>query len=322
MNKLFNVAWGLVILTVFLSCNDSSKDQGDVSLDFEMDLMPEGIALDEKRNCIYLNSLKHNKIVSYNLITQEHKEVIKNGEYGYLSGFGMIVKNDTLYALGNSLQQHDKRSILLMMDLNSGALIDSYILTDSSKIYLNDLVVSPDNIIYITDSESNRIFKIERPHSEFEVFLDSELVSHSNGISLSEDGSKLYLASNKGIGIVDTKSKRILNSLNADFAGNDGLKYKDGYLLGLVNVWQSDPSKNGLFKYSLNQAGDAIIDKTRMLSFDESFKVPTTFDTRGDEVFFIKNTQIDNFEEETNEILDREKLEPYVLMNFKIPTEK
>lgn len=319
LNKIFQLFFGLLIFSLALACEAPKKESGEVELAFEMDLFPEGIAFDKKRNCIYLSSLKHSKIVSYNLTTGTHQTLLESGEHGYLPGFGMIVKADTLYALGNSLRQNDKRSILLMLDLNSGDYIDSYSPTDSNKMYLNDLVVSPDNIIYMTDSESNKIFKIQRPHKSVEVFLDSETVSHCNGISLSTDNSKLYLASEKGIGIIDIATKSILNPLHADFMGNDGLKYKDGYLLGLVNIWQSDPSKNGIFKYDLNPAGDSITNKVKLLSFDEAFKIPTTFDHKGEEIFFIKNTQLDNFEEETRAIVDDNKLEPYILMNMSIP---
>lgn len=322
LHKIFQLFLGLVVVSLVLSCEAPIKESGEVELEFEMDLIPEGIAFDKKRNCIYLNSLKHQKIVSYNLTTGTHQTLIESGKYGYLPGFGMIVKEDTLYALGNSLQQDDKRSILLMLDLNSGDYIDSYTPTDANKMYLNDLVVSSDDIIYITDSESNKVFKIQRPHKAVEVFLDNEAVSHCNGISLSADNSKLYLASEKGIGIIDIANRTILNQLHTDFTGNDGLKYKDGYLLGLVNIWQSDPSKNGIFKYSLSPAGDSITNKVKILSFDESFKIPTTFDHKGEEIFFIKNTQLGNLEEETRTILDEKKLEPYILMNMTIPKEK
>ncbi len=322
LHKIFQLFLGLVVVSLVLSCEAPIKESGEVELEFEMDLIPEGIAFDKKRNCIYLNSLKHQKIVSYNLTTGTHQTLIESGKYGYLPGFGMIVKEDTLYALGNSLQQDDKRSILLMLDLNSGDYIDSYTPTDANKMYLNDLVVSSDDIIYITDSESNKVFKIQRPHKAVEVFLDNEAVSHCNGISISADNSKLYLASEKGIGIIDIANRTILNQLHTDFTGNDGLKYKDGYLLGLVNIWQSDPSKNGIFKYSLSPAGDSITNKVKILSFDESFKIPTTFDHKGEEIFFIKNTQLGNLEEETRTILDEKKLEPYILMNMTIPKEK
>ncbi len=322
LHKIFQLFLGLVVVSLVLSCEAPIKESGEVELEFEMDLIPEGIAFDKKRNCIYLNSLKHQKIVSYNLTTGTHQTLIESGKYGYLPGFGMIIKEDTLYALGNSLQQDDKRSILLMLDLNSGDYIDSYTPTDANKMYLNDLVVSSDDIIYITDSESNKVFKIQRPHKAVEVFLDNEAVSHCNGISLSADNSKLYLASEKGIGIIDIANRTILNQLHTDFTGNDGLKYKDGYLLGLVNIWQSDPSKNGIFKYSLSPAGDSITNKVKILSFDESFKIPTTFDHKGEEIFFIKNTQLGNLEEETRTILDEKKLEPYILMNMTIPKEK
>lgn len=76
-----------------------------IVLGFEKDLIPEGITIDAQSKTIFLNSLKHSKIVACKLDGSKPTNFITNNKYGYLPGFGMTVKGDTLYALGNSSQK-------------------------------------------------------------------------------------------------------------------------------------------------------------------------------------------------------------------------
>lgn len=302
---------------IFVSCK--GEDTLFTELFFEKDLIPEGIALDTESNRLFLSSLRNKKIVSSRLDGSNAMNVIQSGQYDYLSGFGLLIKGDTLYALGNSLPRTNNKSILLLLDKNTGNLIQSYKLNDPSCIYLNDLTITNSNDIFITDSESNRIYKIKRPEKTLEVFLESDEVIHSNGITISPDNKYLYLASQKGIRVVDIDTKRILNKSNKNFAGIDGLKYYENSLIGIVNAYR-DQDKNGMFRYYLNNMGNEITHKRKLISFDESFNVPTTFDIIDGQVYFIMNSQLDNLNLTTNEIINQDSLALYVLMKKKIIT--
>lgn len=306
-----------ILISCFVSCQKNNSEI--ITLGFEKDLFPEGFAIDKQSGKIFLNSLNNNKIVTSNLDGSNPLNFIEHNQYGCLSGFGMTVKGDTLYALSNSLTKKDNRSVLLLLNVKSHQLIDSYTIDDANFIYLNDLAVSSNNEIFITDSESTRIYSIQRPNKKIEVFLDSEEIAHSNGITISDDNKYLYLASTKGIRIIDIKAKKILNTANKQLSGIDGLKFYKNNLLGIVNVWDSNSPKNGFFKYYLNEQGTAILRSEKIISFGKEFKIPTTFDIFNDNIYFIINTQIDNFSETTNQVLDASKLEPYRLMKFKIP---
>lgn len=195
-------------------------------------------------------------------------------------------------------------------------MIDSYTINYSSFIYLNDLAISSKNEIFITDSESNRIYKIQRPNRELEIYLETDEISHSNGITISDDNKYLYLASQKGIRIVDTRTKKILNQANKNYVGIDGLKFYKNSLIGIVNAWR-DADKIGVFRYYLNSDGSSIINKEKIIPYGENFKIPTTFDIVNDTIYFIINTQLDNLNDD-NEIIDINKLESYLLMKIKI----
>jgi hypothetical protein len=304
----------LLISTCLFSCKNKHDT---VKLGFEKDLLPEGIAIDAPSKTVFLNSLTSNKIVRCNLDGSEPRDFIKNNEFGYLSGFGMTIKGDTLYALSNSLPKKDNQSVLILLNSKTGQLFDSYSLETDSFTFLNDLAVSENHTIYATDSESNKIYTINRTTKRFEIYLDIALLAHSNGIAISEDNQQLYIASSNGIVVVDIETKEILNVPNKDFSGIDGLKFYKNTLIGIVNQ-HDDMDKNGVFRYYFDDKRTTIIRKEKIVSFDSTFNIPTTFDIFDAHLYFIINTQIDNINEETNQIIDTKKLESYILMKKKI----
>lgn len=299
-----------------MSCSKNNTEI--IQLDFQNDLIPEGIAIEPNSKTLFLNSLKHNKIVSSKLNGEGPGNFIESNQYGYLSGFGMTIKGDTLFALGNSLPKHNNRSILLMLNTNTGDLIDVYKINDSSFIYLNDIAVSSKHEIYITDSESNTIYTISNSKRVLEVFLKSDAVAHSNGISISDDGKYLYLASfRNGIRVVDITSKAILNQPSKGSRGIDGLKFYNNSLIGIINT-RRENKENGVYRFFLNKEGTSIVRKEKLISFDERFKIPTTFEILENHIYFVMNSQLNNFNPDTNEIIDTGKLESYFLMKKKI----
>ncbi len=310
--------WIVILFFILTTISCSIKNTNITKLNFEKDLIPEGIVIEGRSKRLYLNSLKNNEIVTSLLDGTKPKNFLVPNQYGYLSGFGMTIKGDTLYALGNSLGRARNKSILLLLQLSTGGLIDSYTLDSRALSYWNDLVVSSKNEIFITDSESNKIYKIYRPSKKFEVYLDSDEIPHSNGITISDNNKYLYLASRKGICIVDIESKQLVNKPEIEFFGVDGLKFYKNSLYGIVNVHVSDKSKNGLFKYELDKTGKGILNKRKLVEFTSEFNVPTTLDIMDGNIYFIANTQLNNFDEDTNKIIDLDKLQTYKLVQLEL----
>ncbi|WP_460473245.1 SMP-30/gluconolactonase/LRE family protein [Emticicia fontis] len=305
LQKLTLLLWATFSL---FSCTQSESNT--VNLSFEKDLIPEGIAIDVQSGKLFLSSLRKNKIVASNIDGSNAADFIKSNQYNYISGFGMTIKGDTLYALSNGLEKQNNTSVLVLLNKETGQLIAQYKTSIVPYGYLNDLAVSQTHEIFITESQSNKIYHIQRPGGKLEVYLDTVAVEHSNGIALSDDYSKLYLASKRGIRVVDLKTKKIINQPNQASSGIDGMKFYRNSLIGMV--------EKGLMRYFLNKDGSEIIAIKELIHFDTSYKSPTTFDIVGDTVYFIKNTQLDNFNDTTSEVIDEKKLESLVLMKYKI----
>ena len=220
----------IFILAVVLitSC---SKSNHSVKLNFHKDLIPEGIAIDPVSQKVYLNSLFKNKIVRSNLDGTQPEVFIESNQFGYLSGFGMTIKGDTLFALGNSHTGPDNQSILLLLDVSTGQLINTYLLKNFDKSYLNDIAVGHNGNFYITDSEHSAIYTQNKKNGHLEIYFSNTEIQHPNGITVSDNGQYLYIASMKsGIRILDIATKKLLNFPN-DHKGIDGMKFYKNTLI-------------------------------------------------------------------------------------------
>jgi hypothetical protein len=150
-----------------------------------------------------------------------------------------------------------------------------------------------------------------------EVYLETDEARNSNGITISDDEKYIYLASNKkGIRIVDRRTKKIINESNKDFTGIDGLKFYKNSLIGIVNAKKG--IENGIYRYYLNKENTEITQKEKIFSFKDESKISTTLSILDGYMYFVLNTQIDNLDSETGQIIDEKKLETYQLMKFRI----
>jgi WD40 repeat protein len=300
-----------------LSVCSGHSQSSSVELKFEKNLIPEGIAVDAKSEKVYLNSLTLNKIVCSNLDGSNPEDFLKENVYDYLSGFGMTIKGNTLFALGNSLPKENNASILLLLDIASGDLIESYKLNNSEFIYLNDIAISSQGDVYITDSESNNIYTVNNSTDDLEVFFSSDEIKHSNGIAISKDDKHLYFASyTSGIRILDIATKKLVNQPN-DHKGIDGMKFYKNSLIGMVNA-RRDASENGVYRFYLNEELSEIVRKEKLMDFRRSSDIPTTFDLIEDTMYFVADSQMDILDQQTNTIIDASKLENYRLIVQKL----
>lgn len=301
------------ILVMGVSCNSNNK----VLLPFQPDLIPEGIAIDSARHTIFLSSLRHAKIVRGSMDGAVGDDFIGSGQYHFLPGFGMTINGDTLYALGNTLPKGNGRSILLLLDKNTGTLLRSYAPRDSTFKYLNDLAVSRTGDVYITDSENDKLYTVTHGTDSLRVWLESDAIANANGIALSPDGRYLYLASAKqGIRVMDLATQKMVNEPN-DYKGIDGMKYYQHSLLAIVNG-NRDERDNGVYRFFLNEANTTIVEKKLLLAPGEDFVLPTTFAVVDGFIYFVTDSQLANFDGDHNQIIDTTKLKKYTLLKFKI----
>lgn len=304
----------ILIVVLLVSCEQSHST---TKLHFEKDLIPEGIAIDTVSEIIYLNSLYKNKIVSSHLDGSDPEDFIQEGEFGYLPGFGMTIKGDTLFALGNSHDTSHNQSILLLLDISSGQLIKRYFLKSIEKTYLNDIAVDGNGKFFISDSKGSDIYSQNHETGQLEVYFSDESIIHTNGIAISEDDRYLYLATmGSGLRVLDLFSKKLVNRPN-EFKGIDGLKFYKNTLIAIANG-RRDIEKNGVFQYHLTKEGSEIVATSKLMAFEKPTDIPTTFAINNGYMYFVTDSQMDLLDENSNIIIDTTKLEAYRLFRKKL----
>jgi sugar lactone lactonase YvrE len=177
---------------------------------------------------------------------------------------GMGIYNDKLY-VADLLE-------IAVIDIASGK-IEGRIKIKGAK-GLNDISIDPSGIIYVTDSQGKRLYKVESGNS-VTMMLDS--LAGPNGVLVS--GKNLYLLNNGGIYKVNQGAKNSI-SLIADGmeGGTDGVENvkNDDFIIscwaGAVWYLNGDGRKELLFD------GKSIGKNTADIGFDPTTKmvyVPT-----------------------------------------------
>lgn len=294
--------------------------QTDVlEITYDKALIPEGIAVDPKEGKLYLSSILRKKIVETDLASGKSTDFIGSGAYGYKPGIGITIKNRRLFALGSEKKNGSWSSILLVLDLEDGSLIHSYMLNETGNHLMNDLAISTSGQIFITDTERHRVYKLDYPDGSLSIFLDDAQIQYPNGIAISEDNTKLFVDSwSHGIRVVDIKSGEILNDKHEGTTqiGIDGLKYHAGHLYAIRNGAESEG--HGLIKIQLSENEETIEGITPLLVGHENMNLPTTLAIAEGYIYVLANSQLDNLDQDTYTIIDEDKLTPTYILKYKI----
>ncbi|GGZ16691.1 hypothetical protein GCM10007049_06330 [Echinicola pacifica] len=199
---------------------------------------PESAYYDEGSEAWYISNLGGGKVTlekdQYGWITKLDKQgelVEARWVQGLDAPTGMSSWKGHLYV--------GDRGVLVDIDLKSGEVIQKIKLPGSE--FINDVAISSEGQIYISDTFTNRIYKVS-PAGEVEIWLESEKLEFPNGLLISEDelivatwGPMTNLAtfetSKKGsllkINLKDKSIKPV--GIGAPIANLDGVLLYDGH---------------------------------------------------------------------------------------------
>lgn len=294
----------LPIILLLAACSQNSFETIEVKN--SKTLIPEGIAVNPDDGSAYLSSLHLEKIVSVDS-KGNMQDLIKTNQYGFLSGIGMTVVNDRLYAVSNSLNPGPGESFVFTINPQSGELISKYQIRDTLVHLFNDLAVTREGRIFVTDTYSNAVYSIKEKAIAPTLFLRSPEISWPNGIALSEDESLLYVASTtRGIRTIDIKTTEILSPADSSSMYLDGLQYYKNSLIGIRNG--GGKVNHRVLRFYLDKSGKNIIKTEELLRNHPHFDVPTTLDVIDDKMYILANSQLRNLNQQENLIKDTSAL--------------
>lgn len=290
--------FGIVsLLIVCLGC--TSKTPKRYVLD-EKDLVPEGIAYSVTADAFYLTSVAKSKIIKVDRISGEQTDFIGEKAFGYQPGVGIHIDDGRrlLHAIGGYARHPDSLSALYTFDTASGKLLHRY--NASRGVFLNDLTQDARGNLYITNSNGSSLWLLKQGSDSLQLFYASPEIEFPNGIALSADDSKLYVASfAHGVRILDMATKRIINepdSLGIS-QGIDGLEFHKGDLYAVQNGHRD----NGFNfrKLVLNDAQDEIVEAVVIDRGNPDLYVPLTFGFAGNQAVVIGNSNLGHLNQET-----------------------
>jgi sugar lactone lactonase YvrE len=281
----------------------------------EKDLVPEGLAYDPAEDAFYLSSLHRKKIVR---ISREAPNQI--------SDFVPADRDHLLPVLGIRMDPTDATvwsaswldngpTELLHFDRN-GSLLGRFSLGDERKHGFNDLVVLRNGLVYVTDTADNQVFRFDPKSRSFEALEFPRELLMPNGIALTDDEKLLYVADQFGIFRYDLRSGYCIElkpGASSTLSGADGLYWHKGSLVTVQNGIGSPRIA------AFQLAADGLrVTKTTVLENRSAFStLPTTGAIRGDDFYFIVNSQVDNLN--GDRVLDVTRLAPVRIAMLPLP---
>jgi hypothetical protein len=279
----------------------------------EKDLIPEGLAYDEKQNLFYLSSLNRKKIVKFNSDGRV-SDFVPADRYGLLPVLGIRLDpaEGTVWA---ATFEDAGRTELVHFDA-SGKLLGRYSPKGSAKHGFNDLVVRKNGEVITTDSLNNQVFRLDPRSHELAPLPAHRMLFYPNGIALANDDKTLYIADAVGIikmDLLEGTSHDVDPGPHNTLAGADGLYWRNGSLIAVQNGIGSP--RIALFR--LSRDGNRVTQTTVLENRTPFTVLPTTGAIHGNEFYFIANSQIDNLN--GDKVMDVTKLAPVRIAVVRLP---
>lgn len=263
----------------------------------EKDLIAEGIAHDPVERVFYVGSIHRRKVVSV-----DARGVVKDftgeGQDGLWGVLGMRVDAARRVLWVNSVAGPEAgeargSSGVFKYDLKTGRLIKKYLLPNKPRTHLlNDVALNPRGDAFITDSEEGSVYVVRAARDELETLVAPGTFIYPNGVTLSPDGRRLYVADfATGLSAVDVESgavKAVEYPEGVIVHGADGLYFYRDSLVAVQNL--RGPGR--VVRLFLNREGDRVQSARVVEAFNSLFEIPTTGVLVGDELFYIANSQL------------------------------
>ncbi len=261
----------------------------------EADLFPEGIAHDAKTGVFFLSSLTKAKVVrlAKDGTLDDFKPSGADGLYEMTLGMKVDAGRRDLWVVSMAADKGPRRGVggVFRFDVDSGALRRRHLLPDpAANHFLNDLDVAEDGTVYVTDSHQCRVFRIAPEATELEVFVADSEHNYFNGITLSDDETRLYVSAVEGVFVIDLATRKLTPlKVAAEIAAPhaDGLYFSGA---SLVAVQNASFLNNRIARYFLDPTG-LVAERLEVLDAGmRSTRIPYTAVVVGKSLYWHAST--------------------------------
>jgi DNA-binding beta-propeller fold protein YncE len=308
-------------LLIILSINAAAQEHEVITTNSERDLIPEGIAIDNKTGTIYVSSINRHKIISIN--NGKAKDFIKADQDGFMEGLGLKIdeKRRWLWALSVLRDGSFFYSKVHAFDIATGKTMQQYSIQDTIPHLFNDLAIAANGNLFITDTYFSAVYKVNPAAKKLELLICSSLLDYPNGLTFGNNC--LYIATYRnGLVLLDTTTKEIKKlggvSDTTIALGLDGLVFSNNTLTGVYNTG-STPGQNCIIQYFLSANGDRVEREEILVQGHSSFADPTTAALFNKRLYVLANSHLDVFN--TNKTSTKgieDKLKPVTILVYKL----
>jgi hypothetical protein len=270
----------------------------------DKDLFPEGLAYDPAKRVFYMGSMHRRKIVR---ITEngEVSDFVKPDLYHLqpIGGVHVDPADQSLWAASDPDDAHG--SELYHFDAQ-GKLLERYSPPGVGRHDLNDLVLYRSSAIYVTDTDANLTNRFDRKTHLFTPLNLPRPQLFPNGITLSDDSTRLYIADWLGVIAIDLRgnsAREVDPGEHNTLCGIDGLYWYKNSLIGVQSAGTYRVVRWFLSTDGLQVRARKVLERGTPL-----VSSPTTGAIRGSGFYYMTNTGIDNYDD--GKIVDPAKLEP------------
>jgi DNA-binding beta-propeller fold protein YncE len=238
-------------------------------------ITPESVLYDQARNIVYVAN-----------INGDPREKDGNGFISRLNPNGQVENLKWVEGLNAPKGMGIHRNMLYVTDLDEIVAIDLENASISNRFpvqgakFLNDITVSPEGIVYATDSDNAKIHKLE--NGTVSVFLEGDMLNRPNGLYYLDNKLLLASSGDSQLKSIDLDSKEVI-------VLTDGIGHGDGIAPTgngdyLVSNWQgevfyinSDWQLTKMLDTKDQKINSADID---FIQGENLLLVPTFFDNR------------------------------------------
>ena len=262
-------------------------------------LLPEGIAYDAPSHAFFVGSIAQGKVMRIDAEREVKEFAGEDARLDQVLGLAVDAPRRILYVVStNALTEkgeQSRRNAIFAFDVDQHRLLQRYEVPGAQQ--LNDVAVAPGGRVFTSDSGSGAIYEIavKGPGPTREL-VPPDKIRGSNGLAVSPDAKKLYVANSTGIAVVDLATrevKRVDNQTRETVAAIDGLYEWQGELIGVQNL--TTPGR--VIVISLGRDGESITRVRTLLSHHHNgLDEPTTGAIAGDSFYLLAATGVTHFD--------------------------
>lgn len=288
-------------------------------------LHPESIAYDSQKGDFYVSGFHLRKIIRVDSSGNVSDFIgeMQDGIWA-VSGIKIDTIRRVLWAttvaapqMINFEESEDGQTGIFKYDLDSGELLNKFVLKEDEAHWLGDLEIHPNGTIYTTDSKQPYIYCIKFESDSLEKWINHSDFVSLQGITLNNSASHLFVADYRnGIFKIDLTSQQVtpLNvPSNASLKGIDGMYFYENSLITIQNGLR--PMRVMQHYFEDNQT---TFDHSEMLDHHHpAFDEPTLGVITESDFFYIANSPWGKYEKDGT-MFTEDKLSNIVILKINL----